>query len=304
MKARVLFGIKNRFTLLLESGEEIQAELKGKRLSFNDPEYSLEYSPLVAGDWVLVKGDPYQIYERLPRKSEFGRWNRERTLQQTIAGNIDQIVLVASCQDPPFLPQFVDRLLVRARFHEIEEVLLVFNKWDKRDETLGKNSDTPALLSLYESLEYRTIKTVALTGEGVEDLRSALDGKSSLFMGQSGVGKSSLLNRLLPEPVQKIGEISLRYKRGRHTTNFARAFPLSEKTLYIDTPGIKTVLLEDLSPQDIQRGFPEIDQRASECRFRQCTHIHEPKCAVKRGLSEGSISEERYNSYLSLLQDV
>ena len=217
-----------------------------------------------------------------------------------IASNIDRLYIVASIMLPRTSSGFIDRLLVTAEAYHIPAAL-VFNKTDiYTDEAMDRCNE---LMSLYSSLGYPSYAVSALKGNGIDALREVLTDKVNLFSGHSGVGKSALINAIDPMLTLKTGEISSYHSKGMHTTTFAEMHPLSFGGYMIDTPGIKEFGLVHFESQEISERFPEFRALLPLCRYNNCTHNHEPGCAVKKARDEGNISAERYHNYLGLLND-
>lgn len=214
-----------------------------------------------------------------------------------IAANIDQLCLVATLGFPRTSTGFIDRMLVTAEAYHIPAVL-VMNKIDLYDDELWNLHNEQK--RLYESIGYPVYEVSALKGTGIEAIRELTRGKVSLFSGHSGVGKSALLNAIDPELGLRVGEVSDWSMKGTHTTTFAEIFPFGEGFL-IDTPGIKEFGMVDFEESELGHFFPEIRTRLHDCYFANCTHRHEPKCAVKAAVECGDISEERYQNYLNIL---
>lgn len=261
-------------------------------------------NPVAVGDEVEFErdGDDMAVISRiLQRRNYIIRRSTNLSRQNhIIAANLDQAVIIVSLFFPELKLPFLDRILVTCEVYGVHP-LIVLNKVDLyRAEAGGAIAD---FHRIYESAGYRIIETCTKTGEGIDELREACAGKVSLFSGESGVGKSSTIKALNPALDPKIGEISLSHLQGKHTTTFYEMFPLPEGGCIIDTPGIRGFGLVDLRKEEIALYFPEMLAASRSCRFTPCTHTHEPGCAVKAGLEDGSISPERYNSYLGMLED-
>lgn len=217
-----------------------------------------------------------------------------------IAANIDQAILVATLASPRTSTGFIDRFLVTAEAYHIP-AMIIFNKLDL---CTGKEKDRlKELMDIYEKATYPCLATSAVTGEGIDELKAAMKNKDSLLAGHSGVGKSSLVNYLEPGLNLRIKEISAYHRKGQHATTFAEMHFLSFGGSIIDTPGIKEFGLIDFDRTEVAERFPEMRRYMEDCRYRNCTHTHEPGCAVKEALADGKISESRYRNYLSIFND-
>lgn len=218
-----------------------------------------------------------------------------------IAANLDQALLVVSLVHPVTSTTFIDRFLATAEAYRVPAVLVI-NKVD-----LMADDDSRAYLEavgyLYRSIGYPVIEVSAKTGEGVDSLRGLLESKVSLFSGNSGVGKSSLINELIPGLDLRTAEISQSHDTGMHTTTFSEMFQLPGGGYLIDTPGVKGFGTIDFDRNEVAHFFPEIFRCSADCRYGDCTHTHEPGCAVRDALQQNLISESRYASYLSILED-
>lgn len=263
-------------------------------------------NPVAVGDRVNYQRESDgtgSITGVLPRKNYIARQSpKSRVHLQLIASNIDQAVLVTSICDPPLKPGFIDRFLLTTEPQDIP-ALIVFNKWDLYGE------EDLALFEqyrmVYEGIGYGVFGVSAQTGFRIDALRSALQNKTNLFSGQSGVGKSTLINCLEPGTGLRTGELSSYTGKGIHTTTFAQMFAMSNGGFIIDTPGIKTLAFNNLEVMDVAHNFREFFRASVNCRFgSQCTHRDEPDCAVKEGLTNGSISEIRYRNYLQILSEI
>ena len=220
-----------------------------------------------------------------------------------LAANVDQAFLVVTVNYPETSLTFIDRFLASAEAYNVP-VVLVFNKTDLLDEDERRLQD--GIMRLYDTVGYRCVAISAETGEGVDMLHQMLDGRITLLSGNSGVGKSTLINRLIPDAQLRTAEISDAHNTGTHTTTFSemlRLESLSEGTYIIDTPGIKGFGTFDMEPEEITSYFKEIFHFSQHCRFNNCTHTHEPGCAVLEALENHYIAQSRYQSYLSMLND-
>jgi ribosome biogenesis GTPase / thiamine phosphate phosphatase len=236
------------------------------------------------------------IEEILPRKSEIVRLDPrpQGEYQQILLANPDQAVFVFSCARPSPRLRMLDRYLVIAEKQRIPAVI-VANKVD-----LTGLDAAQELFGLYPSIGYPVIFTSAEKGLGLEELRAALHGKLNALAGPSGVGKSSLLNALQPGLGIEVGEVSQAMNKGKHTTNFRQLHALEFGGWVADTPGWKSLALWDTEPVEIDAYFPELRELVAECQFSDCSHTHEPDCAVLNAVESGQVSEERYESYLRL----
>jgi ribosome biogenesis GTPase len=218
-----------------------------------------------------------------------------------LAANIDQVFLVVTIKKPETPFEFIDRFLLTANAYHIP-VVIVLNKVDILDEEERALAD--AIKGLYESnLGYRVVFSSTVTGEGVNEVKLMLEGKLSLFSGNSGVGKSSILNMLEPSLELKVGDVSRQHQTGMHTTTYSEVFDIAGGKV-IDSPGIKGFGIIDMEAAEISKFFPDIAKYALECRFDDCRHINEPSCAVLKALDEHKIALSRYNSYKSILLDL
>ena len=218
-----------------------------------------------------------------------------------LAANVDQCFLIVTLRQPETATTFIDRFLASAEAYRIP-VILIFNKTD-----LLTDRDDRELLSgmchLYKTVGYECRCVSAETGEGIEELRPLMEGKVTLLSGNSGVGKTTLINRLFPHLHLRTAEISDMYNTGRHTTTFSEMYGIGDSGFIIDTPGIKGFGTFDMEREEVGHYFKEIFKTSAQCRFNNCTHTHEPGCAVRAAVERHDISESRYASYLSMLDD-
>ncbi len=261
-------------------------------------------NPIVVGDEVTLEvADEAKkegvIVELHPRRTKLSRRVSTGTkeLEQVVAANVDNLVIVSSVADPPFRPGLIDRYLVAAAKGALQPIICV-NKVD-----LEGIEDLRDILNMYRDLGYPVVLTSAKTGHGIEELREQLRDKTSVFAGHSGVGKSSLLRVLVPGIHVKVGEVNPRTGRGRHTTTAAELVRLPDGGYVIDTPGIRQFSLWDLTEEDVRRFFVEIARYGAGCRFADCSHTVEPECAVRAAMEDGRIHPRRYESFLRLLEE-
>lgn len=217
-----------------------------------------------------------------------------------IAANLDHAYLIVTLTNPRTSNGFIDRFLVTAEAYYIPASLII-NKMDLIDREERIQLDE--LTRIYESAGYRCHRVSALTGEGVKELAGFLKDKINLFSGHSGAGKSALISAIDPALQPRVGQLSQAHQKGMHTTTFAEMFEMRMGGFIVDTPGIKEFGLIDFEKEEVPRCFPEMERLLPECQYKNCTHTHEPGCAVKRSLDHGGVSSLRYNSYLSILDD-
>lgn len=280
-------------------GSILQCRLKGK-FKIKDLKVT---NPIAVGDKVAydIENETENtgiIYDILPRDNYIIRKSVHKAAHgHLLASNIDQAVLIVTLTFPRTSLGFIDRFLVSAESFRIPTVL-VFNKLDVLSEEQVAYQEE--LADLYEGMGYRCLFTSATNNIGVDSFKEVLEGKVSLIAGHSGVGKSTLVNTIAPDLDLPTSEISTFANKGVHTTTFAEMFEISTGTFIIDSPGIKELGLADIEKEEISHYFPEMRELLGECRFHNCMHIDEPKCAVKEAVVEGTIAESRYASYLSM----
>ena len=253
------------------------------------------------GQEVPTEQNPAVITGILPRRNYVIRRSTNLSRQShIIAANVDRAYIVVTIDFPEVKLPFLDRLLVTCEVYNVP-VTIVLNKSDLYGEEHRGRVET--FHSIYEGAGYPVMDVSAVTGMGIDALRDACKGAVSLFSGVSGVGKSSLIRALDPSLDPKVGEISDAHLQGKHTTTFYEMYRLASGGFIIDTPGIRGFGLVDLAREEIALYFPEMLKASEGCRFTPCTHTHEPGCAVKAAVEDGSISYERYSSYLGMLED-
>ncbi|AHM59862.1 GTPase RsgA [Flammeovirgaceae bacterium 311] len=285
-----------------EQGQRWTARLRGK---FKIKDLNVT-NPLAVGDWVKLEpleeagGDEQAVITDIePRQNYLIRRSiHNKHKSHILAANLDQAVLIATLAQPRTSLGFIDRFLVSAEAYRIPAVI-VFNKKDLLKEK--GHAYLQELMAIYEPLGYTCIAISAKEQSGIDTFNQLLEGKLSLLSGHSGVGKSTLLNKISPEANQKTAEISSFANKGTHTTTFAEMFQVSSTTWVIDTPGIKELGLADMEDDPLDHYFPEMRALMGECRFNNCTHTHEPDCAVMDAVEAGKIAPSRYDSYIGML---
>ena len=302
MNGLVIRNTGSSYVVKTTDGREIECKIKGK--------FRLKgirtTNPVAVGDNVRIDikpdGSAY-IVEIFQRKNYIIR--RASNLSKEahiIAANLDQACLIVTLTHPVTSTTFIDRFLSTAEAYRVPATIVI-NKTDLLTSTDDREL-LEAVAYLYRSIGYTVITTSATTGEGIENLRDALKGRITLLSGNSGVGKSSLINRVIPGLDLRTAEISSTHLTGMHTTTFSEMFPLPDGGWLIDTPGVKGFGTIDYDKYEVAHFFPEIFCESHHCRYGNCTHTIEPGCAVKEAVEEGRISQSRYASYLSILDDI
>jgi ribosome biogenesis GTPase len=295
LKGLVIKNTGSWYTVLTDDGQLLDCKVKG---NFRIKGIR-STNPVAVGDRVSV-GDGCWITEIEDRRNYIIRKSINLSKQSHIlAANVDQALLVITVSRPETSTTFIDRFLASAEAYRVP-VILIFNKTDLLDD--DERHYQEGLIHLYETVGYECRAISAETGEGVAELLPMLEGKITLLSGNSGVGKSTLINRLVPGAGLRTSEISDAHNTGQHTTTFSEMIPI-EKGYLIDTPGIKGFGTFDMEPEELTSYFKEIFHFSKDCRFSNCTHTHEPGCAVLKALEENYISQSRYQSYLSMLDD-
>lgn len=284
---------------VLHEGEHLQCRIRG-RLRLKGVRST---NPVVVGDTVHLESDErgeWVICDIAPRRNYIIR--RASNLSKEshiIAANIDRAMIVVTLIEPVTALEFVDRFLITCEAYKVP-VTILLAKCDLLQESPESIAE---FHNIYESAGYEVIDISATEGWGVERVKEMLTGKVTLLSGNSGVGKSTLVGKIDPSLDVRTGEISDSFHKGKHTTTFSTMYPIGEGGYIIDTPGIKGFGLIDIEDKELWHYFPEMISRASECRFYNCTHTHEPGCAVCEAVKEGKIAFSRYESYLKILDD-
>ncbi len=300
MKGIVVKSTGSWYEVQTEEGNRIQARLKGK---FRIKGLK-STNPVAVGDYVFfeLEGEDAVIYKIQERKNYIIRKSINLSKQvQIIAANVDQLFLVITLNSPKTFMGFVDRFLVGAEAYRIPVVLL-YNKMDLivTDE---EKSELQNWKNVYDLAGYQQFEISVQEQKGLDQVQDLMKNKVSIFSGHSGVGKSSLVNALDPSLDLRVNQISESHQSGKHTTTFAELFELDFGAKIIDTPGIKGFGNVDLEKEHLAHYFPEMRLRMNECKFDNCVHISEPKCAIKSAVETGEIAESRYLNYVSMYED-
>ena len=300
MKGLVVKNTGSWYTVLTDDGQLIESKVKGNfRLKG-----IRSTNPVAVGDRVELvanaEGTAF-ITAIEDRRNYIIRRSQNLSKQShIIAAHVDQAFLVVTVDFPQTSTTFIDRFLASAEAYRVP-VVLVFNKTDLLDADLLRYQQM--MMALYENIGYHCVAISAETGDGIEALRPLLQQKITLLSGNSGVGKSTLINRLVPDANLRTAEISDAHHTGQHTTTFSEMISLPDGGWLIDTPGIKGFGTFDMEPEELTSYFPEIFRFSKDCRFSNCTHTHEPGCAVLQALEDHFIAQSRYQSYLSMMED-
>jgi len=302
MKGLVVKNTGSWYTVRTDDGQLLDCKIKGN--------FRLKgirtTNPVAVGDRVEVNEDGWIVAIEDRRNYIIRKSINLSKQSHIIAANVDQAFLVVTVANPQTSTTFIDRFLASAEAYRVP-VVLIFNKTDILDDDLLHYQE--AVVNLYETIGYECRQVSAATGAGVDDLRQMLDGKITLLSGNSGVGKSTLINQLVPGANLRTAEISDAHNTGMHTTTFSEMIPIAPSSsslapsYLIDTPGIKGFGTFDMEPEEITGYFKDIFHFSKDCRFSNCTHTHEPGCAVLKAVEEHYIAESRYQSYLSMLDD-
>lgn len=301
MRGKVVRNTGSSYMVRLDSGEQVPCRVKGN-LRIKGIRTT---NPVAVGDIVTVAkaaDDADFIIAVEPRRNYIIRRASNLSKESHIlASNLDCAALVISMRDPATPTTFIDRFLATAEAYAVPAIVII-NKADIYDTDDMELAE--AMRFLYETIGYPVFLLSALTGEGVESLREYLKGRTTLFAGNSGTGKSSLINALVPDAGLKTGKISDIHHTGMHTTTFSEMVPLAGGGEIIDIPGVRGFGTVDFKPEEVSHYFPEIFKMASECRYGDCKHTGEPGCAVVPAVERHEIAQSRYASYLSILDEL
>ena len=317
MFGTIINGTNNVFCVECDDGKTRACSLKGKKVK-TERQF---YNPLAPGDRVQVEEDSLsekkgQILELCERKNSFSRWNVKGQKPQLLAANLDFLILVTTPAEPPFRPRFLDRELIQGEAQSLSPIIVV-NKFDLAQELPPEEkSEFEARLENWEKLGYEVKRISAKTGEGLMDLAEMLQGKRSVLVGHSGVGKSSLVNRLDNSVVLKTGSLSKKYGRGAHTTTKGTLVHLTLNEAFtggmkgvladiIDTPGIRRFMLSEIPQSDVALYFREFRPLLGKCKFgASCTHTCESGCKILEAVESGAILGDRYESYRRITEEI
>ncbi len=286
MQGKIIKGIAGFYYIYAEDGNVYECKAKGIFRKDN-------FKPLV-GDNVEIT----VLNEEEKEGSVTSILPRRNSLIRPAVANVDQAFLIFAMENPK--PNFLllDRFLIMMEQQEIPAVIC-FNKKD-----VGDKDEMEKLYEIYTGCGYRVVLSSTYEGEGMDEIREILNGKTTVVAGPSGVGKSSITNCMQGEVQMETGEISKKLKRGKHTTRHSQVIPVEKNTFLVDTPGFSSLYLTDMKGEELRDYFPEFVMYEPQCRFQGCMHIHEPGCAVKEALSEGKISQQRYDNYLALYEEL
>ena len=295
MQGLVIKNTGSWYTVLMDDGQLLDCKIKG---NFRIKGIR-STNPVAVGDHVTV-GEGNWITEIADRRNYIIRKSINLSKQSHIlAANVDQALLVITVSKPETSTTFIDRFLASAEAYRVP-VVLIFNKTDLLNDDERRYQQL--MIQLYETIGYECHAISAQTGDGVDALRDLLQGKITLLSGNSGVGKSTLINRLIPHANLRTADISDAHQTGMHTTTFSEMIPMGGGWV-IDTPGIKGFGTFDMEREELTSYFREIFEFSKQCRFSNCTHTHEPGCAVLKAVEDHYIAQSRYQSYLSMLDD-
>ena len=286
MQGKIIKGIAGFYYIYAEDGNVYECKAKGIFRKDN-------FKPLVVDNVEITV-----LNEEEKEGSVTSILPRRNSLIRPAVANVDQAFLIFAMENPK--PNFLllDRFLIMMEQQGIP-VVICFNKKD-----VGEKEEMEKLYEIYTGCGYRVVLSSTYEGEGMDEIHEILKGKTTVVAGPSGVGKSSITNCMQGEVQMETGEISKKLKRGKHTTRHSQVIPVEKNTFLVDTPGFSSLYLTDMKEEELRDYFPEFVMYEPQCRFQGCMHIHEPGCAVKEALSEGEISQQRYDNYLALYEEL
>jgi len=297
IRGLVIRGSRNIMTVRIDTPEgkkEIECRIKGKVLKGHEN----VYNPIAPGDWVLVNNSMILSVEE--RRNLFSRFNQKGQSSQLLAANIDLVLCLCTPVSPPFRPRFLDRVLLQADIAGID-ALVICNKIDLEYDDI----DVDERLEEYKRIGYKVLFVSAKTGEGIEELKREITGKTCVLTGQSGVGKSSLLNAIQPGLNIREGELNEKYDRGVHTTTMSVMFDISDNTRIIDTPGVRRFIPDGIESNEVISYMREFAPLAGKCSFGlSCSHRIETGCKIMEAVHAGVIHEDRYECFLRIIDDI
>ena len=299
-KGTIIKSTGSWYHIKSDDGEIFEARIIGK-FRLNGLKLT---NPVAVGDRVqfIVEEENKALIKKIDRRVNYvvRQSPRKRHFLHLLASNIDKAILIMTIKQPNLKQGFIDRFLMMTEPYNIP-VSIVFNKMDLHGER--ENNMLAFLDKMYTDIGYKTYALSAETGENIDLLLKDLQGKTTLVCGQSGVGKSTIINNILNKEIAMTDELSNSSGKGQHTTTFAEMYQLNETTHIIDTPGMKSLSFNHYTPKDIVHNFKELFEYSHKCKFSDCTHRDEPKCAVKQAIEDGNISELRYINYLQLIEE-
>ncbi|MCL2444096.1 MAG: ribosome small subunit-dependent GTPase A [Treponema sp.] len=303
LKGLVIRGSRNVITARIDTKDgpvELECRIKGKILKGQED----LYNPIAPGDYVIIErqknSNNAMILSVEDRRNVFSRYNQKGSASQLLAANVDLILCICTPVSPPFRPRFLDRVLLQADIAEIESII-IFNKIDLEYDDL----DIDERLEEYIRIGYKVINVSAKTGEGINELRNKITGKRCVLSGQSGVGKSSIINALQPGFNIKEGLLNEKFDRGVHTTTMSFLFELADGTQLIDTPGVRRFIPDGINSNEVINYLREFAPLAGKCSFGlSCSHKTECGCKILEAIHAGVIHEDRYESFMRIMDDL
>jgi ribosome biogenesis GTPase len=303
IKGLVIRGSRNIITVRIDTGngfKELECRIKGKVLKGADN----LYNPIAPGDWVVLEREENSstamILSVEERRNLFSRFNQKGSASQLLAANVDLALCICTPVSPPFRPRFLDRVLLQTEIAGIDAIVIC-NKIDLEYDDI----DIDERLEEYKRIGYNVLRISVKTGEGMDELRRVISGKICVLAGQSGVGKSSIINALAPGLDIREGEVNEKYDRGVHTTTMSYMFELTDGTRFIDTPGVRRFIPDRIDSSEVINYMREFAPLAGKCSFGlSCSHRTESGCKIMEAVHAGVIHEDRYESFLRIIDDL